>query len=117
MPAQNDRSRWPQLRSIFEETFRQKTRDQWCRLLEGTDVCFAPVLTLEEAVSHEHMRARETYAEIDGVVQPRPAPRFSRTAPDLPEPPRAAADTAPEDALAGWDIAARLAGWQARGAF
>jgi alpha-methylacyl-CoA racemase len=67
------------LRARLRETFKQKTRDEWCALLEGHDVCFAPVLSLREAPAHPHNRARDTFVERDGVVQPAPAPRFSRT--------------------------------------
>jgi alpha-methylacyl-CoA racemase len=63
----------------FAGLFRQKTRDEWCELLEGTDVCFAPVLDYEESAAHPHMRERGSYAEPGGVRQPAPAPRFSRT--------------------------------------
>ena len=69
----------PQVRGKLEELFRTRTRDEWCSLLEGTDACFAPVLTMEEAPHHPHNVARGSFIEIDGVVQPGPAPRFSRT--------------------------------------
>jgi alpha-methylacyl-CoA racemase len=71
---------WPQLKARLEILFAGKTREQWCTLLEGTDVCFAPVLDLDEAPAHPHNRARDTFIEHNGVVQPAPAPRFSRTA-------------------------------------
>lgn len=58
---------------------RQRTRDEWCALLEGSDACVAPVLSLEEAPSHPHHRARGTFAQVDGITQPAPAPRFSAT--------------------------------------
>ena len=86
-PAQFDIARWPELRQRFERLFRTKTRDEWCAQLEGTDVCFAPVLNLEEATRHPHNRARRTFLEVDGVVQPAPAPRFSATPAELNEPP------------------------------
>jgi alpha-methylacyl-CoA racemase len=79
LPGQHERTRWPELRARLRETFKQKTRDEWCALLEGHDVCFAPVLSLREAPAHPHNRARDTFVERDGVVQPAPAPRFSRT--------------------------------------
>jgi len=85
---------WPRLKALFAETFRQKTRDEWCDLLEGTDVCFAPVLSLTEAPSHPHIAARGTFRDHDGIVQPAPSPRFSRTPGDIAGPSRAAgADT------------------------
>jgi alpha-methylacyl-CoA racemase len=76
---QNDRAGWPAMRALLTESFRTKTRDEWCRLLEGTDACFAPVLSLREAPAHPHMQARNTFQEHFGVLQPGAAPRFSRT--------------------------------------
>jgi alpha-methylacyl-CoA racemase len=78
----------PGLRRALEDLFKTRTRDEWCALLEGTDACFAPVLTTNEAPDHPHNKARRTYVEIDGIVQPAPAPRFSRSVPDLPIPPQ-----------------------------
>lgn len=80
-----DRSVWPELREALAAVFRKRTRDQWCERMEGTDVCFAPVLGLSEVHSHPHNTARETTIEIDGVRQPAPAPRFSRSRPKMPE--------------------------------
>jgi alpha-methylacyl-CoA racemase len=77
--AQNDQQRWPGLREKLAALFTTKSREEWADILEGTDVCFAPVLDLEEATRHPHNQARETFVEFDGVVQPAPAPRFSRT--------------------------------------
>ena len=79
LPDRRDRSQWPQLRARLRDTFRQKTRDQWCEILEAHDACFAPVLSFGEAPLHRHNRARKTFVEADGVTQPAPAPRFSRT--------------------------------------
>ncbi len=76
---QFDRDRWPEHRKTLAELFETKTRDQWCEILEGTDVCFAPVLTMEEAKHHAHIKARQTLIDVEGVTQPAPAPRFSRT--------------------------------------
>ena len=76
---QMDSARWPQLKEALADIFRRKTRDEWCELLEGTDVCFAPVLSLNEAPEHPHNAARGTYVNVDGLVQPAPAPRFDRT--------------------------------------
>jgi alpha-methylacyl-CoA racemase len=84
---QNDESRWPALKAAFAERFATKTRDEWRALMEGTDICFAPVLGLDEAPKHPHMSARGTFVEIGGVVQPAPAPRFGRSKPDMPQPP------------------------------
>lgn len=83
-----DRDAWPQLKATLESAFKTKTRDEWCRLLEGTDVCFAPVLSMREASSHPHNKARKNFVEIDNVKQPAPAPRFSRTGCDLPGAPQ-----------------------------
>lgn len=75
-------SRWPQLKDKFAALFATRTRDDWCALLEGTDACVAPVLDMAEAPLHPHNRARSSFIEIDGVTQPAPAPRFSRTVPE-----------------------------------
>jgi alpha-methylacyl-CoA racemase len=77
--AQSDRTQWPRLFEEFTRIFRSKTRAQWVELLEGTDVCFAPVLPLSEAQAHPHNVARKAFVEVNGINQPAPAPRFSRT--------------------------------------
>jgi alpha-methylacyl-CoA racemase len=89
LPAQHDRSRWPELRRRFAEAIRQRTRDEWERAFAGSDACVAPVLSLGEASHHPHNAARATFTDYDGVVQPAPAPRFSRTAAAIGAPPRA----------------------------
>lgn len=76
-------ARWPAYKDKLTAVFKTKTRAQWCELMEGSDVCFAPVLSLAEAATHPHNVARATFRELDGVVQPAPAPRFSRTQPVL----------------------------------
>jgi alpha-methylacyl-CoA racemase len=104
LAAQADVARWPELRRRFAEVFRQRTRDEWCQLLEGTEACVAPVLSLAEAPDHPHMAARGTFVEVDGVVQPAPAPRFSRTPGAIqgpPEPPGASTDRV----LSDWGFA------------
>lgn len=78
--AQMKAEKWPELKSELTAVFKTKTRDEWCEIMEGTDICFAPVLSLLEAPKHPHNVARNTFVEIDGVTQPAPAPRFSRTA-------------------------------------
>ena len=83
---QMSRGQWPEKKTILAEVFRGKTRQEWCDILEGTDVCFAPVLSLKEAPSHPHMRARNTFMTLDGMEQPAPAPRFSRTVPVQQQP-------------------------------
>lgn len=77
--AQMDKANWPSLKTKLAAVFATKTRDEWCALMEGTDVCFAPVLTMSEATQHPHMVAREVFASHEGHMQPAPAPRFSRT--------------------------------------
>lgn len=83
---QGDPSQWPALREAIAAAVRTRTRDEWSALLEGTDVCFAPVLALGEVHRHPHAVARGTYVEVAGVVQPGPAPRFDRSVPDHPRP-------------------------------
>lgn len=87
--AQFDLGRWPELKRRFAELFRTKTRAEWCALLEGTDVCFAPVLSFAEAPEHPHNRARGAYVEVDGLRQPAPAPKFSETPAEVRSPPAA----------------------------
>lgn len=87
LPNQMDRSAWPALKQRFAELFRQKTRDEWCEIMEHTDVCFAPVLAMDEAPAHPHLAERGTFTEVAGVTQPAPAPRFSRTPGAIENPP------------------------------
>ncbi|WP_372069899.1 CaiB/BaiF CoA-transferase family protein (plasmid) [Tistrella mobilis] len=114
--AQNDKAEWPRMKARLVEVFKTKTRDEWCSLMEGSDVCFAPVLSMFEAPEHPHNRERGTFIEVDGVVQPGPAPRFSRTAPDRPTPPPApGAHT--DQGLADWGFSAdEIAALKASGA-
>ena len=94
LPRQHDRSGWPELRRRFAETIAGKTRDEWEGIFEGSDACVAPVLSLGEVAQHPHNAARGTFVERDGVLQPAPAPRFSRTVPEMGAAPRpAGADT------------------------
>ncbi len=79
LPDRDDVANWPKLRARFEELFRSRTREEWCELLEGSEACFAPVLAMSEAARHPHLAARGTIVELDGLRQPAPAPRFSRT--------------------------------------
>jgi alpha-methylacyl-CoA racemase len=101
LPAQMDREGWPRLRARLTELFRTKTRDEWCEILEGTDACFAPVLTMSEAARHPHVQARHTIVEDFGVQQPAPAPRFSRTPGAIQGPP-AWPGQHTDDALRDW---------------
>jgi alpha-methylacyl-CoA racemase len=87
LPHQMDKSGWPQLKSRFEATFKTQTREHWCALMEGTDICFAPVLSMDEAPNHPHLQHRKTFVEFHGLVQPAPSPRFSRTVAELDKPP------------------------------
>ena len=96
-----DKRNWPRLTAEMESVFRRKSRDEWCAILEGSDACFAPVLTMSEAPGHPHLAARQTFAEIDGVLQPAPAPRFSRT-PSAVQAPPAAAPASLQDLIAAW---------------
>jgi len=99
--AQMDATRWPELKERLAQIFRSRTRDEWCALMEGSEACVAPVLDWNEAPKHPHNRARGVFLDIDGVTQPAPAPRFSGTPPDRPQPPAAVgADT--ESVLCDW---------------
>ncbi|WP_079432787.1 CaiB/BaiF CoA-transferase family protein [Zoogloea sp. LCSB751] len=95
-----ERSRWPELKTRLATHLQTRSRDAWCALLEGSDACVAPVLDMDEAPEHPHNRARGTFIEVGGVVQPAPAPRFSRSIPAQPRPP--VVDGAGEDVLADW---------------
>jgi alpha-methylacyl-CoA racemase len=85
---QLDRAAWPEMKAALVKIFATKTRDAWCEILENTDVCFAPVLSLTDAPKHPHNVARQTFAELDGVMSPAPAPRFSATPGAFQSPPR-----------------------------
>ncbi|OLT43229.1 carnitine dehydratase [Saccharomonospora sp. CUA-673] len=89
LPGQHDRDAWPTLRARFTQLFASRTRDEWAAVFEDRDACVTPVLTWDEVADHPHVAARQTFLDIDGVVQPGPAPRFSRTVPDTPEAPPA----------------------------
>jgi alpha-methylacyl-CoA racemase len=79
LPAQMDRKAWGQLKERLGAIFKTRTRDEWCAIMEGTDICFAPVLSMKEAPSHAHAKARNAYVDVAGFPQPAAAPRFSRT--------------------------------------
>lgn len=100
--AQLDERNWPAARALFALKFKTRSRAQWTTLLEHSDACFAPVLSWCEAPEHPHLKARETFVEIDGIVQPAPAPRFSATVPPKPTPPEAAAAATLDAALSAW---------------
>ena len=101
LPAQTDRKHWPEMRKRFAAVFKTKTREEWTAQLEQKDVCFAPVLTMGEAMKHPQNVARGTFVDIDGVKQPGPAPRFSRTESAVGGPPAFAGQHSSE-ALADW---------------
>lgn len=98
--AQMDRTAWPELKEKLATVFKTRTRGEWCELMEGIDVCFAPVLSMDEAPKHAHNVARRAFVELDGVVQPAPAPRFSRTGPEI----RVISDEEREEALKNWNL-------------
>jgi alpha-methylacyl-CoA racemase len=113
--AQMNRDAWPALKEKLAAAIRSKTRDEWDAIMLGSDVCYAPVLSLAEAPKHPHNVARKTFVEIDGVTQPAPAPRFSRTAPEV-QPVTQAIDN--ETALAGWGFSgSEIAALKSAGAF
>lgn len=95
--------KWPELKGKFAAIFKSKSRSEWCNLMEGTDVCFAPVLDMDEAPHHPHNQARKTFIEIDSVIHPAPVPRFSRTAPEIQGPPVTPGAFLPETML-GWGL-------------
>ncbi|HEY1613215.1 MAG TPA: CaiB/BaiF CoA-transferase family protein [Rhizomicrobium sp.] len=112
--GQMDREAWPLLKEKLAAVIRTRTRDEWDALMQGSDACYAPVLSLAEAPHHPHNVARRTFIEIEGVVQPAPAPRFSRTAPEVQGPPQLPDNKA---SLAAWGFsAAEIAALEAAGA-
>ncbi|OGA37322.1 MAG: carnitine dehydratase [Betaproteobacteria bacterium RIFCSPLOWO2_12_FULL_62_13b] len=102
----NAKEHWDELREIMQARFQTRTRDEWCELLEETDACFSPVLSMAEAPFHPHHRARGTFVEVGGVVQPAPAPRFSRTTNDLPAPPEETPGERADEAMKEWGFTA-----------
>ena len=84
---QMDKNSWPALRENLETRFKEKTRDEWCQIMEGTDICFAPVLSMNEAINHEHNVERKSFFELDNVTQPSPAPKFSYSESEVSHPP------------------------------
>ena len=87
LPHQMDRARWPEMKAHLATIFATRTRDEWTEALEGTDICFAPVLTMDEAAQHPHNVERKTFIEVAGITQPAPAPRFDRTPGQVQRPP------------------------------
>jgi alpha-methylacyl-CoA racemase len=111
-----ERRNWTRLRAVLTQKFRTRTRDEWAQLFEGSDACVTPVLDWSEAPRHPHLAARRTFVEIDGVVQPAPAPRFSRTPSDLPAPPQLPGSVSAAEALRPWLADAEIATLRQRGA-
>ncbi|HET6816740.1 MAG TPA: CaiB/BaiF CoA-transferase family protein [Mycobacteriales bacterium] len=105
LPEQHDMARWPEMRALFERTFATRTRDEWASLFDGVDACVAPVLSAGEAPQHPHVAARKTLVELHGLVQPAPAPRFSRTPGAISRPPRQPGEDS-RDTLLDWGFAA-----------
>jgi alpha-methylacyl-CoA racemase len=104
VPARNDPQNWPELRALFAARFKDRTRDEWAAAFAGTDACVEPVLSMHEAAADPHLTARETYVVRDGLTQPSPAPRFSRTPGRLSERPPAPGQHTTE-ALTEWGLA------------
>ncbi len=102
---QMDRARWPEYEEKMRAVFKTRTRDEWCRIMEGSDICFAPVLSMWEAPEHPHNKARGTFVEEDGVIQPAPAPRFSRTPGAVQRPPAEPGEHT-DAVLSDWGFAA-----------
>lgn len=116
LPPPSQPERWPEGKAVLARHFKLKTRDEWCAILQGSDACVAPVLTPEEATRHPHFKDRGTFLDIDGVVQPAPVPKFSRTRPAVPAPP---SEDAPDHAatLEEWGISrAQIDSWRSSGA-
>ena len=103
-PDRYDFDRLDELRRLITDAFAARTQAEWTEVFEGTDACVAPVLRLSEAMEHPHMTAREVFVEHEGVRQPAPAPRFSRTTASLSSPPPAKAGADTREALAAWGI-------------
>ena len=104
-PGQGDVDRYDEMRAVLTESFKQRTQAEWIAHFEGTDACVAGIVPISEAVNHPHLVARETFVEHEGIVQPQPAPRFSRTEASLRLPPSAAAGQHTREALTAWGIA------------
>ncbi len=105
LPGQLDPQGWKQMKSRLGEVFLSKTRDEWCDIMEGSDVCFAPILNLEESMAHPHNQARGSFVTVNGVTQPGPAPRFSRTECEIQKPPSIPGEDT-EAVLADWGFSA-----------
>jgi alpha-methylacyl-CoA racemase len=105
LPGQMDRGSWAGMKQRLAGIFKTRTRDEWCEIMEGSDVCFAPVLSLTETKQHPHIRARSTFVTVAGAPQPGPAPRFSRSRAEIRRPPPHAGQHT-DEALADWGFSA-----------
>ncbi|HYN32363.1 MAG TPA: CaiB/BaiF CoA-transferase family protein [Ilumatobacteraceae bacterium] len=113
---QMDKAEWPALKARLTEVFAEKSRAEWCEIMEATDVCFAPVLTMSEAAQHPHNVERNTFIDVAGTTQPAPAPRFSRTVAEVSMPP-AFAGAHTREVLSEWGVGVDLIeSWEASGA-
>jgi alpha-methylacyl-CoA racemase len=101
MPEQRDNTGWPRWKQVLSERFKTRSRDEWCAILEGTDACFAPVLSMQEAHAHPHNQARAAFIDVGGRCQPAPAPRFGTTRLDQP---RAPGSVSAAEGLAAWGV-------------
>ena len=100
-----NRDKWPEMTEKLAVVFKTKTRDEWCDIMEGTDICFAPILSIKETIDHPHNKARDTVVEIDGVVQPNIAPRFSGTPSEIQGPVPSIGEHN-DEALSDWGFSA-----------
>jgi len=105
LPRQTDRSGWGPTKKKLQKIFKSKTRDEWCEIMEGSDVCFAPVLSMTECQEHPHIKARNTFVEVAGAPQPGPTPRYSRSKAEISSPPPHAGQHT-DEALADWGFGA-----------
>jgi len=112
---QMSREHWKSAKVVLAAKFKERSRDEWSALLEASDACVSPVLAFDEAPLHAHLKARGTFIEIDGIMQARPAPRFSRSMPDTPTAPQAITPANTDSTLAAWFDAEKIASLRARG--
>jgi alpha-methylacyl-CoA racemase len=112
---QSDPGIWEKAKPVLAARFRTRSRDEWASVFADTDACVVPVLDWDEAPRHPHLQERGTFVEVDGVIQPAPAPRFSRTPSGVPTPPEAISPANTDAALAPWATQAQVLGWRAAG--
>jgi alpha-methylacyl-CoA racemase len=112
---QADPKVWEMAKPVLAARFRTRSRDKWASIFANTDACVVPVLDWDEAPRHPHLRERRTFVEVDGVIQPGPAPRFSRTPSSMPTPPEPISPANTDEALAPWASEAQVTGWRAAG--